>query len=336
VALFLTPSAAVLILQQSNRQGLEQRCIRPSVSNHHNHPFCTIQFNMLAALPEYHPFFDPFPQPSLSVNYHDLPISNPAVDDDDDDGSAYADADGNANLSSDDDMEYEDDDEAADDDQCRGKDDGEDDGEDDDAPAYLPSIEDVPDLHRTLIEEALQLDWDIDSPQDFQVISINQGAYNDNTVIYLISKTGSGKSAVPLTIATLRCGITIFLVPLLGLGSDQVKKASREERGIRAYHVDEHRGADGVLLRDWLMNMTDDECETSTTILFISPQSLSDHVNPKTNINVPSPWLTCIRKLALKDRISLMCIDEAFGGTARLILPQRLPRGCQKPTENSQ
>jgi hypothetical protein len=233
VALFLTPSAAVLILQQSNRQGLEQRCIRSSVSNHHNHPFCTIQFNMLAALPEYYPFFDPFQQPSLSVNYHNLPISNPAVDDDDDDGSAYADADGNANLSSDDDMEYEDDDEAADDDQCRGKDDGEDDGKDDDAPAYSPSIKDVPDLHRTLIEEALQLDWDIDSPQDFQVISINQGAYNDNTVIYLISKTGSGKLAVPLTIATLRCGITIFLSLFWVWGVIKLKRRAgkKEESG---------------------------------------------------------------------------------------------------------
>ena len=66
---------------------------------------------MLAALPEYHPFFDPFPQSSLLVSYHNLPISNPADnDDDDDDGSAYAEANSNGNLSSDDDIQYEDDD----------------------------------------------------------------------------------------------------------------------------------------------------------------------------------------------------------------------------------
>ena len=88
----------------------------------------------------------------------------------------------------------------------------------------------------------MHLDWDIDSPHDFQVVAINQGNFNDDTVMYLISKTGSGKSAVPLTIATLRHGITIVLVPLLGLGSDQVKKASRVDKCIHAYHVDEHRG----------------------------------------------------------------------------------------------
>ena len=142
--------------------------------------------------------------------------------------------------------------------------------------------------------------------------------------MYVISKTGSGKSAAPLSITTLRCGITIVLVPLLGLGSDQVKKASREERGIRAYHVDEHRGPNGVLLRDWLMNMTDDECETSTTILFISPQSLSDHVNPKTNINVPSPWLTKSHR-------------------AHCVLPRKMIGGggeeqerCRRPPEDGQ
>ena len=280
---------------------------------------------MLAVLPEHHPLFGPFPSLPLAVNYHgydeeyidEPPINNPADESDDDDGSTYSDdADSLADDSTDEGMDYEDDGE---DDNKDGSDDesydddnrANDDNDEGDDPRYSHSIDDVPDLHKRIIQEALDVDWDIDSPRDFQVVAINQGNFNDDTVMYLISKTGSGKSAVPLTIASLRHGITIILVPLLGLGSDQVKKASRVEKGIHSYHVNEHRGRDGTLLREWLINMTNDECKSTTTILFMSPQSLSYHVNPATNIDVPSPWLTYIRKLGLKNRISLMCIDEA-------------------------
>ena len=44
-------------------------------------------------------------------------------------------------------------------------------------------------------------------------------------VIYLIRKTGEGKSLVITTTVALLCGVTIVMVPLLGLGSDQVNKA---------------------------------------------------------------------------------------------------------------
>lgn len=71
-------------------------------------------------------------------------------------------------------------------------------------PSFAHFIDDVPIEHRILIEEALQFDWDIHTPRDFQVVAINEGAFNDNSITYLISKTGSGKSAVPLTITTIR------------------------------------------------------------------------------------------------------------------------------------
>ena len=65
-----------------------------------------------------------------------------------------------------------------------------------------------------------------------------------------ISKTGPGKSAVPLTIVTLCRGVTVVMVPLFRLESDQVKKAMHFEKGVKAYHVDEHCGEDGRLLRN--------------------------------------------------------------------------------------
>ena len=115
-------------------------------------------------------------------------------------------------------------------------------------PTYSHSIEDVPPLHRSIIEESMGLYWDIDSPRDFQVVSINQGTFDDDTIMYLISKAGSGKSTVLLTITTLRHGVTVVVVLLLGLGSDQVEKSTRFEKGIKTYHANEHRGKDGRLI----------------------------------------------------------------------------------------
>ena len=93
-------------------------------------------------------------------------------------------------------------------------------------PTNSHSIKDVPPLHQCIIKKSMGLYWDIDSPRDFQVVSINQGTLNDDTIVYLILKTGSGKSTVPLTIVTLCRGVTVVMVPLVGLGSDQVKKST--------------------------------------------------------------------------------------------------------------
>ena len=87
-------------------------------------------------------------------------------------------------------------------------------------------------------------------------------------------------------------------MPLLGLGSDQVKKASREEKGIYAYHCDEFRGPDGTLLRSKYMNMSDADFDETSNILFMSPQSLSDHVDKTTGATRPSIWLTFLRRMA--------------------------------------
>ena len=64
------------------------------------------------------------------------------------------------------------------------------------------------------------------------------------------------------------------MVPLLSLGSDQVKNALRVDKDICAYHCDELRGEDGRFLRQILMDMSDSECHENSTILFMSPQSL--------------------------------------------------------------
>jgi superfamily II DNA helicase RecQ len=73
----------------------------------------------------------------------------------------------------------------------------------------------------------------------------------------LVHKTGEGNFAVVLALATLLCGITLVLVPLIGLGCDQVAKDFLINERVKAYHLDEHRGNDHILLRDRLLSITD-------------------------------------------------------------------------------
>ena len=60
----------------------------------------------------------------------------------------------------------------------------------------------------------------------------------------MMRKTAEGKSLVSLTLATIFNGLTVVLVPLIGLVSDQVEKASVPELNGEAYHVDEHKFED--------------------------------------------------------------------------------------------
>ncbi len=77
-------------------------------------------------------------------------------------------------------------------------------------------------------------------PHPFQVEAIQHSAFNVVSVTVVISKTGSGKTAIPLGAGLLRRGVTIIVVPLIGLGTHMVDNASDFDHGIEAYHLDEH------------------------------------------------------------------------------------------------
>jgi len=80
-------------------------------------------------------------------------------------------------------------------------------------------------------------------------------------VLYVNARTADGKSLIPQTVASLRGGVAIVLVPLIGLGSDQVEKSTVVEHNVEAYHADEHKGRDGDALRQRLRAMTEGEAE---------------------------------------------------------------------------
>ena len=80
--------------------------------------------------------------------------------------------------------------------------------------------------HEKIIRQAMLDDWGIRYPRDFQIRAVAYLAFQRDRILYLIAKTGSGKSAVPLAVGALQNGITLTMVPLVGLGSDQVSKST--------------------------------------------------------------------------------------------------------------
>ena len=144
-------------------------------------------------------------------------------------------------------------------------------------------------------------DWGIQYPHEFQIRAIHHIAFQRDQILYLVAKTGSGKSAIPLTIGSLQTGVTLSMVPLVGLGSDQVNNSRNSTNLIEAYHLDENRGVDGYALRRQLLSLHPRDANRVSIFLYASPQSLKEG----------SFWYKCLFQLASMNLIRLICIDEA-------------------------
>ena len=55
-------------------------------------------------------------------------------------------------------------------------------------------------------------DWGIQFPHKFQIRAIYHIAFQLDQILYIVDKTGSGKSAIPLTIGSLQTGVTAAAV----------------------------------------------------------------------------------------------------------------------------
>jgi hypothetical protein len=117
-------------------------------------------------------------------------------------------------------------------------------------------------------------DWGILYLHKFQIRAIPDIAFHCDQITYLFAKTGTGKSAVPLTVGSLQTGMTVTMVPLIGLGSNQVINGSNEDNLIKAYHLDQHRGDEGKVLRDRLLLLSDDKANHVSIFFYPSSQSL--------------------------------------------------------------
>jgi len=120
-------------------------------------------------------------------------------------------------------------------------------------------------------------------------------------LLCLIAKTGGGKSAVPLTVGTLKSGVTVTLVPLIGLGSDQVTKSRNANHYVEAYHLDEQNTESSRELSKRLNSLHQSEANHCTIILYVSPRALQ----------MESHWLKLLERLARRGYLRQICIDEA-------------------------
>jgi hypothetical protein len=96
------------------------------------------------------------------------------------------------------------------------------------------------------IRTAMLDNWGIQFPHEWQIRAISDIVFSCDTTTFLIAKTGSGKSAIPLTVGSLLTGVTLTMVPLVGLGSNQVKKFPRivvDGGSRRSSHVAKWRKA---------------------------------------------------------------------------------------------
>ena len=167
------------------------------------------------------------------------------------------------------------------------------------SPPTQPPIV-IPDYVSSAIRNELLVTWGCARPRSYQIDAIFHLVYKKTDMMYLIRKTGDGKSLVMQGMASMLKGITITMVPLLGLGSDQETKCTVEDSAIEAYHLDEYRNNHASILRNHLEKYT--RKEKTSIILLISPQQLTKN----------SFWYPVLLLLASRGCISSVCIDEAY------------------------
>jgi hypothetical protein len=168
------------------------------------------------------------------------------------------------------------------------------------APSITP-FEEISPRRKSIINRACSDVLSIDHTRDFQVTAAHYLSFNNHAYLSMIRRTADGKSLVPLCTAVLRRKVTLIMVPLHGLGSDQVDKSTLREKGVNAYYIDQHKRANEAALRRRLEQLSIDEAKASCTILFVSPQVLAPD----------SAWFALFESMAKRDLFSLFCIDEA-------------------------
>ena len=137
------------------------------------------------------------------------------------------------------------------------------------------------------------------SPRKYQVDALFHLAFRKIRLMYLIRKTGEGKSLVIMGLALALDGIIVAMGPLHGLGTDQANKSKRPNSGLEAYHVDEFRDGDYNKLVHRLTILK--RSHHRRIVLYISPQSLREK-NTK--------WHPLLRRLAIDGHIKGFVVDE--------------------------
>ena len=167
----------------------------------------------------------------------------------------------------------------------------------------LPPV--IPD-HQSIIRECLHEVFRIDNHKAWQVMLIHSLVFdkapNERRVMY-IRKTGDGKSLHMQCAAVMRKHVTIIIVHILSIGSEQssgVFSSTNPEAGIYAEHLDSVREKEDISqILLFLDGLTLDNIHTQTILLYVSPITISNSV-----------WSPVLAKLINRGLVHLLCIDE--------------------------
>ena len=123
--------------------------------------------------------------------------------------------------------------------------------------------------------------------------------------LLLVRKTGDGKSAVVFGAASLLRGVSLVVVPLLGLGVDlcaRVNGPAARARHVVAFHLDElARPAQRKLARCLRQIAAAGDAAGATLLLICSPQALGPEKR----------WRPLVESLAAGGVLRLLAVDEA-------------------------
>ena len=149
------------------------------------------------------------------------------------------------------------------------------------------SFDNITSARKRVIQKASSVILTVPSPRPFQVVGAHHYVFNDDTLLVVIHRTADGKSLIPHIVGVLRQAVCIYLVPLIGLGSDQVERATVIEHNLELYHVDEHKNEDAWLLISRLEHMTKEEAKHVTNKLFLGLNAMTS-----------TKWCPVLEKLA--------------------------------------
>jgi superfamily II DNA helicase RecQ len=122
--------------------------------------------------------------------------------------------------------------------------------------------------------------------------------------LLLVRPTGSGKTLVFATAASIIKGITICITPLLSLGADQsnkiMEKTRHRDKSILSFHLDEMSNQELIKLHHFF-NSPESRFASKTILLFTSPQRI---------VTRPGSGNDLLKLLIRKMLIKFIVVDE--------------------------
>ena len=151
--------------------------------------------------------------------------------------------------------------------------------------ATIEGLQPIIVAYQSIIRECVQEVFGISNPKAWQVMLIQSLVFDKDSNmrrVMCIRQTGDGKSLPMQCAATMIKHVTIIIVPLLSIGSEQsssVYTRTNAAAGIYAEHLDSVREKEGIIqITAFLDNLYVDVIPTQTIILYISPNTISDSI----------------------------------------------------------